>query len=580
MRIIFLILFILISPITSFEIDDLYSTRFEKFWTKNFNKMNFRDPIQFIPYTIKIGYSSYGGKDYWKKWDDILIGEDTYVESPYNLNNENFPDISNLKYRKSITIELDILKYNFFKKYQNFVDILFGVGYRYNQTSNKAYFQDIVLQPKFQGWNFNSTILKQWSPKFLTFLYYSYGTAKAKFYETSNGSATGRGMMQNIGFGFNIISPSKVKKNNLIYGLEIRFEQCKIDDIAEPQNFNKIKDFHSRSVGIIYSFGIGYGGEESIGDKAYLDLMNGNYISSLEKMQEFQFENPYKSKQNDISIMMEVAREKIPQQLYNQAMGNYYKGDLDKALKILHQADYKSNDSLNFKIDSKKYIIANEIFDNSNKLMDGLSSDEQVDFLNNIKKISSSIDIKVNKKISSILIKQGDEFIDEKNFKLAYEKYLLSLDYHPSNQYIVDIKIDNLTTFILNDVYKFLQINEYVIAYEHLSFIKNISRYNENTKALMDIVTKKLEDDKLFYIRDRVKNILDTESNFVIKGNPKDIYLGDHYDEVLNILGAPIESIKKHSLNINYEMLIFIVGQIEYKLFFKNKILIDVEREL
>ena len=77
-----------------------------------------------------------------------------------------------------------------------------------------------------------------------------------------------------------------------------------------------------------------------------------------------------------------------------------------------------------------------------------------------------------------------------------------------------------------------------------------------------------------------LKNILDTESNFVIKGNPKDIYLGNHYDEVLNILGPPIDSIKKHSLNINYEMLIFIVDQIEYKLFFKNKILIDVEREL
>ena len=120
--------------------------------------MNFRNPIQFIPYTIKIGYSSYGGKDYWKKWDEILIGKDTYNESPYNLNGDNFPDISNLKYRKSLTIELDILKYNFFKKYQNFADILLGIGYRYNQTSNKAYYQDIVLQPKFEGWNLNSTI--------------------------------------------------------------------------------------------------------------------------------------------------------------------------------------------------------------------------------------------------------------------------------------------------------------------------------------------------------------------------------------------------------------------------------------
>ena len=133
---------------------------------------------------------------------------------------------------------------------------------------------------------------------------------------------------------------------------------------------------------------------------------------------------------------------------------------------------------------------------------------------------------------------------------------------------------------ILNDVYKFLQINEHVIAYEHLSFIKNISRYNENTEALLDIVTKKIENNKLNNIRDRVKNILDTENNFAVKTGPKDIFLGDDYEDVLNILGTPIKIVDKQSLNINYEMLIFIIDQIEYKLFFKNKILIDVEREL
>ena len=53
-----------------------------------------------------------------------------------------------------------------------------------------------------------------------------------------------------------------------------------------------------------------------------------------------------------------------------------------------------------------------------------------------------------------------------------------------------------MVTMILNDVYNFLQINEHVIAYEHLSFIKNISRYNKNTEALLDIVTKKIENNK------------------------------------------------------------------------------------
>ena len=86
---IFLIIFIFFNPIFSIEMDDIYSTRFEKFWKKSFNKMNFRQPITFMPYVIKIGHYSYGGKDYWENWDDVLTGKDVYNESPYNLNDDN-----------------------------------------------------------------------------------------------------------------------------------------------------------------------------------------------------------------------------------------------------------------------------------------------------------------------------------------------------------------------------------------------------------------------------------------------------------------------------------------------------------
>ena len=51
--------------------------------------------------------------------------------------------------------------------------------------------------------------------------------------------------------------------------------------------------------------------------------------------------------------MMDISRKNIPSQLYNKAMENYYKGDLDQAITLLYQAEYKSNDSLNFEIESK-----------------------------------------------------------------------------------------------------------------------------------------------------------------------------------------------------------------------------------
>ena len=33
-------------------IDDIYETRFEKFWKKTFNQLNYREPVKFIPYNL------------------------------------------------------------------------------------------------------------------------------------------------------------------------------------------------------------------------------------------------------------------------------------------------------------------------------------------------------------------------------------------------------------------------------------------------------------------------------------------------------------------------------------------------
>ena len=219
-------------------IDDIYETRFEKFWKKTFHDMNFREPIKFIPYNLKVGYYSYGGTDYW---DNIIAGDNQLGESPYNLLNHDFPDINNIKYRRGISIELDLLKYNFFHKYQNFIDVLFGVSFKYKKsTHSPPVVTSMLLKPNFQGWNINTTFIKQWHPKFSTYLYYFYGPTKAKFYESALGNATGKGNTSGIGIGFNIIKKNSIKNNNLNYGFLISFEESKIDDITEPQSLTRI----------------------------------------------------------------------------------------------------------------------------------------------------------------------------------------------------------------------------------------------------------------------------------------------------------------------------------------------------
>ena len=55
-----------------------------------------------------------------------------------------------------------------------------------------------------------------------------------------------------------------------------------------------------KTIGLIYSFSIGYGGDQSLGDRAYLDMLNGNYILALEQFIQFENENPYLYKSDDI----------------------------------------------------------------------------------------------------------------------------------------------------------------------------------------------------------------------------------------------------------------------------------------
>ena len=177
-------------------------------------------------------------------------------------------------------------------------------------------------------------------------------------------------------------------------------------------------------------------------------------------------------------------------------------------------------------------------------------------------------------------MKKGDSYIKKKKYDSAYEMYMESLDYNLKQENILNIKINHMVTDILNDIYKFLQNKEYVIAYELLSFIKEIAKNNNIIRNLEKIVDNRLEDGKLLSFREKIKFILGKEKEFIFDSENKSIYLGDDYAKIINSLGPPKKKIDKKKLNEEYEMLIYQIDNIKYRLFFKNKILIDVEREL
>ena len=150
MKYIIIIFILFFSSLVISEEVIIEETRFEKFWKHTFKRMYFREPITHMPYNIKIGYYSFGDSGFWKELNDVFTGNESEDSNPFTLiNQNNFPDISSPVYRKGITLELDVLKINFFDQHQNAVDIQLGLGYKYNTTLKSTYFEDINLKPEF-----------------------------------------------------------------------------------------------------------------------------------------------------------------------------------------------------------------------------------------------------------------------------------------------------------------------------------------------------------------------------------------------------------------------------------------------
>ena len=411
-----------------FEETNWATTRFEAFWKNTFKQMTFREPIDFLPYDVRIGYYEYGGPDYFNELDNFLSDSDNLESSPYNTSDLNFPDIVNKKFRKMIALEIDFLRYNFFKDRQNVIDIQFGFGYRLYKNINKVAFNNgDYLKPEFNEFNINGTFIMQFNPRYYNYLYYSSGYTRASFYDNnlSNGEANGSGISNHLGLGMNFIIPENEGGTNFHCGVELRLSSLNIDSIDEPDNLSRIDDFKMESIGLLFSFGVGYGGKKTLGDIAYSSMLKNNYIDAYEKLKLYkQSSKIYNISQ--VNEMIQFSKNKIPYQLYNNAMAYYDDGKFEKALKLLKKINYKDDIDLDYKINSIKYIIADKMLNDFIKIENEQSIDYRIQYYNDINDISPKIRKVINKRLSTLYLLKGDYLLSNNNYEEAYEFYMYS----------------------------------------------------------------------------------------------------------------------------------------------------------
>jgi len=332
------------------------------------------------------------------------------------------------------------------------------------------------------------------------------------------------------------------------------------------------------AVGLSFSFGIGDGGKKSIADLAYENMLDRNYILASEQFKTYKKREIIYNEEK-LDTMLRFCNSQIPYILFERALEKYDEQNFKVSVALLKEIDFSGDANLKDKIESRLYIIADQLINNFFKIRKNNSLEYQIQYLKEIRNISYKVSNEVDKNLSQIYLDKGDILLNNGNYEEAYKYYIHASSVSEVNSERIKIKIDHLVISILNDVYNLLQNKENLIAYEKLFFAKDISSINsDNIDFFMTFVENRISDINADKIRERIINIIKNKQEFVASTTGKDIHLGDSYKDVINILGEPLDRISRSNFNNDYMMLIYSINDVEYKIFFKNKLLIDVER--
>ena len=572
------------------------STRFEYWWNSSFNTMQFREPISFIPYRIKLGNYQFGPPGFFL--NNIIGSEDTLSVSPIvSINGEDFNYINDDKYRKGILFEIDFLSYNFFKNLQNTVDIMFGFGYKLRKPSSKSIIpyvegdpdnwfsglgnisETVYYNPTIHNLNFNTTFIFQATNHFYPYFYFSYGELQTYLFETEDNDllVKSKGYSKSNGIGMNFISPVKNKKYNLHYGFEIRVDKLIFNDIKDlDANIKKIK---MEEFSLNFNIGVGYNGQSTVGDQGYRNMINSNYIEAIENFETFKIEYPQHSQVKKANKMIKFSNNKLAYQMLYNGIESYKKQDYDRAIIWYDKALLQANKELEFEIYSRKHLIAKKLYNDIDDYIYTHSFDQSMAHLNYIFSISKYIQSDILSKKIDLLNNRADYLIKNNKYQLAYQIYLKSKSILSEKSYKTDGRINFMVKKIINDINQMILLKDYIPAYGRMIFLNKI--YSENKFIIENnilVLKEKIDNKNLLRFKENSQILINNvKDNFKPLNTTYKILIGDKYPRIRTLLGEPIKSTKRVFLEEEYLMVVYFINEESYRLYFKDDILFEIE---
>ena len=279
--------------------------------------------------------------------------------------------------------------------------------------------------------------------------------------------------------------------------------------------------------------------------------------------------------------MIGFSKEQIAYDMLYNGIDSYNNNDIDSAIDWFNKGLSQAKDStLIYEIESRQYIIADDLFKNFDFYTQKFTIDESIDYINYIESISSKINKDIRTKKVNLLYLKGDSFLSNNQYDKAYAVYQENNILYPDYLYIFKGKINVFISYLIDQTNSFLLQRDYINAYETMKFINrlypNINDYIEDNIALLKL---ELEAQNANRINQYILDIInDVKNQFKAIDRNTVIQIGDSFNKIVASIGDPLQTKSRKLNNDTYQMSTYVINNTNYRLFFENNILFDIEK--
>ena len=178
-----------------------------------------------------------------------------------------------------------------------------------------------------------------------------------------------------------------------------------------------------------------------------------------------------------------------------------------------------------------------------------------------------------------LLYKKADIFLETKNYISAFNIYSDNRMLYPDDLYVYVGRINGLVKILIDDTNIALINKDYISAYDNMKLLNTI--YPGNIDYLEDninILKEGLETQYQYRIDQNTQELIERFKRQYRAGNQNLVLsVGDSFEKVKESLGNPDKITDRINNNSYYTMLLYKIGNKNYRLFFEGNILFDLE---